>query len=147
VVTAPPRNKAPLFSPRQVAIGSFLGGPFAGVYAMWSNFRTLNNFHGASVTLFWGGVFNAALFAILANLPERFPLEAAIGIPLVYSFIAGQIAHGLQASKQTIAGSDDFRFQSNWRVLSLALVSWVGWILVFVPLYAALDAIGAFHRT
>ena len=147
MVTAPPRKKPPLFSPRQVAIGSFLGGPFAAVYAIWSNFRTLHNFVGASLALFWGGVFNAVLFAMLANLPERFPLPAIIGIPLVYSFVAARIAEELQASRESIAHSQDFRFQSNWRVIFLALASWVGWIVVCIPVYVGLDAIGAFHPT
>jgi hypothetical protein len=146
VVSTASSNKRPLYSPRQIAIGSFLGGPVAGFLALWSNFRILYNFHAASVTLFWGGVFNVALFALLASLPERFPLEALIGIPVVYSFIAGRIAHELQASKPTIAGSDDYRFRSNWRVVYLAIVSWIAWVAVFVPAYVGLDAIGAFRR-
>jgi uncharacterized membrane protein YkvI len=128
-----------LFSPNQVGIGSFVGGPFAAVYLLWSNFRALGNASAARATLLWGIVFIVALLAILPFLPEKFP---NLLIPVIYTVIARLIAERFQMTKRQIAQSEQFDFQSNWLVAGLSVLCLAIFFLVGVILLLALDALG-----
>ena len=127
----------PIYSPRQVFGGSFLGGPIAAVYFLHRNFQTLHNGDAARRTLWWGVVFNVGLIALIPFLPERFPNYV---LPLAYSWAARGIATSKQMSKETIASSPEFSFYSNWRVVGFGAAFLIGtfalWFsIVFVLAY------------
>ena len=117
-------GKIPVYSPTQVAVAAFFGGPIATVYVLWKNFRALDNHAAAKKTLIWGAVFLVAILVALPVLPDKFPNFA---IPLAYTIVARQIADKYQMSKRSILDSTSHDFQSNWNVLGVC----VGFIVLF----------------
>lgn len=128
-----------LFSPNQVGVGSFLGGPLAAVYLVWANFRALDDRRGAVGALVWGILFIAVVMAILPFLPEWFP---NIAIPVVYTIAARFVAETLQMRKEAIAASDHYDFQTNWLVAGVAAISLAAFVVLVVAELLALDSAG-----
>jgi hypothetical protein len=114
-----------LYTPLQVRLGSFLGGPIASVYFLRENFRTLGKASEARATLGWGGAIVIGLLASLPFLPTRFPNYV---VPLAYSYAAGSITERWQLQKQAIVDSGTYQVQSNWRVFGLALLFLVAFL-------------------
>lgn len=121
-----------IYSPKQVSAGSFLGGPIAAVYFLRRNFQALGNPDAARRTLWWGIVFNIAVAAVIPFLPDRFPNYV---LPLAYSWAAYGIAASKQLSKETIASSPEFSFESNWRVVGIAIVFLVATVALWFALF------------
>jgi uncharacterized membrane protein len=132
-------EKAKLFSPNQVAGGSFLGGPFMAVFTLWWNFRALGNGKGVTQTLIWGTAFIVAVLAILPFLPEKFPNYV---LPIAYMVAARQIADKYQSSKEAIAKSDQFTFISNWAVVGIAIGLLLAFFAVAVVEFIGLAQLG-----
>lgn len=120
-------EKLPIYSPKQVLLGSFLGGPIAMVYFVRANFLTLGNRSAAAQTMIWGVLFN---LLVLASMPfaRSFPRYL---IPLAYSLTASGIAEVKQLTKENIAVSSQFRFQSNLRVFGLGIAFLVGTLALY----------------
>jgi hypothetical protein len=110
--------KTKIFSPNQVAAGSFLGAPGAAVFLLWKNFNSLGNSSGAKRTLVWGCALIALLFVILPVLPSSFPNYA---IPIAYIVAARWVAEKQQMSKQEILASEQYELQSNWNVFGVSI--------------------------
>jgi hypothetical protein len=125
-------SRISIYSPKQVLTGSLLGGPIAAVYFLRRNFQALGNPDAARRTLWWGIVFNIAVTAAMPFLPDRFPNYV---LPLAYSWAAHGIAASKQLSKETIASSPEFSFQSNWRVVGLAIVFLVATVAMWLALF------------
>ena len=132
-------DRIKLYSPTQVMVGSFVGGPFAVVYLLWMNFRALGDEPEAKRTLIWGVVFVAAVFAILPMLPEKFPNYV---LPVIYSLGARLVAERFHLTKQAIKESDRYGFQSNWNVLGISIGFLLAFIVLAVGFVLALDEIG-----
>jgi len=88
-----------LYTPAQVMVGSFVGGPFAAVYMLWMNFRALGEEAAARRTLIWGAVFVVAVFAVLPMLPANFPNYV---MPVIYSLGARLVAERFHLTKQAL---------------------------------------------
>lgn len=121
-----------VFSPQQIFISSFLGGPFAAVYQLVSNFKTLNASKAATTTL-WTGL---ACVALLLALPYAFSVDLPSGtiLPLLYSFAAYWVAENYQINKQEEAQSSEYRFSSPWRAAKVAVIS----LVLIIGLIAAI---------
>jgi hypothetical protein len=128
-----------LYTPLQVRLGSFLGGPIASVYFLRENFRILGKASEAKTTLVWGGAFVIGLLALVPFLPTRFP---NLVVPLAYSYAAGSIAEKWQMQKQAILDSGTYQVQSSWRVLGLALLFALALLVVGAGVYLCLVALG-----
>jgi hypothetical protein len=123
-VSAEAQGKPKVYSPNQVGIASFVGGPFAMIFVLWNNFIVLGNRSGAMQTLVWGFLFIVALLAILPFLPEKFPNYA---IPVAYTVVARIVAEKFQLSKQAILKSEQYAFQSAWNVAGIS----IGFLVAF----------------
>ena len=132
-------NELKLYSPFQIALGSFFGGPIALVYFLWQNFKTLGKSGAAKQTVIWGAIFNLALPPVHQFLPSMFAL---VILPAIYSLVAMQMASSWQMEKEAIEGSVHFNFQSNWRVLIYSLVLFIAWIAFSISLIRAFTAFG-----
>ncbi len=132
-------NPLKLYSPFQVALGSFFGGPVAMVYFLWQNFKTLGKQHAAKQTIIWGIVFNVVLLVSLQLLPNKLP---EIVIPFIYSLVAMQMVASWQMSKEAIEASINYHFQSNWRVFAYGLALFVTWLVMAFPTIKMFTAIG-----
>ena len=131
--------RSSIYSPKQVFAGAFLGGPFAAVYFLRSNFQTLRQSDAARQTLWWGIAFNVAIAFIIPFLPERFPNYL---LPLAYSWAARGIAASKQLTKEAIAASDEFSFASNWRVVAIAVLLLVATVTLWVAVFFVLACSG-----
>jgi hypothetical protein len=130
---------AKLYTPAQVRVGSFIGGPIAAAYLLWENFRVLDREPEARAALAWGAAFVVFLMALLPFLPTRFPNSL---IPLLYSIAAGSVADKWQLKKQAIADSGRYQIQSNWRVFRMALLFMIAFILLMSLEIFCLAALG-----
>ena len=128
-----------IFSPNQVLAAAFLGGPMAMVYVLWKNFQTLENPHGMHQILFWGSIFIIALMLFSPLLPNSW-LDFVI--PFAYPFAAWSLAESFQMTKQAIADSQAYEFQSAWNVIAVSIVFLVAMIVVAFTWFFVLVAVG-----
>ena len=131
-----------LYTPLQVRLGSFLGGPIAAAYFLRENFRVLGKVTEARSTVVWGAAFIAGLMVLLPFLPERFPNYL---IPLLYSYAAGSVAGKWQLQKQAILTSGIYGVQSNWRVFGLALLFMIAFMIILFAELFCLNGLGLIH--
>ena len=118
-------KKPAVYSPLQIGLGSFLGGPIAMVYFLWDNFHTLEKATAARNTLAFGFLFIVVLLVFTPMLPGELP---GIAIQFVYSLVALQMAVTWQLRKDAITHSIRFSFQSNWRVLLFCIPLYFTWL-------------------
>lgn len=129
-----------MYSPKQIFGGALLGGPAAAVYFLMRNFHALGKAPSARATFWWGVALNVCLVALIPFLPGRFPNYI---LPLAYSWAVRGIAESKQLSKKAIAASPEFCFESNWKVVGLALAWLVGTGSVWLSLFYVLTLAGA----
>ena len=134
-----PESRLAIYTPFQVRLASFIGGPFAAVYTLHHNFKRLGKLRETRLTRYWGGGFIIALFAVIPFLPDKFPNTV---IPLGYTLAAGSIAASRQLSKEAILGSGKYARCSGWNVAVVCLVALVGFCAIFGPFLFALDYLG-----
>ena len=119
-----------VLSPNQILAGSFWGGPIAAVYYLRRNYIALGKDDYAQKTLAYGIIIIVFLLGLLPFLPEKFPNMI---LPLAYSFAAMQLATSTQLRKQMIEESDEYEFESNFKIFGVGLVTLV-FFLVSVAL-------------
>ena len=118
---------------------AFLGGPMAMVYVLWKNFQTLENPHGMHQILFWGSIFIIVLMLFSPLLPNSW-LDFVI--PFAYPLAAWSLAESYQMTKQAIADSQTYEFQSAWNVIAVSVVFLVAMIVVAFTWFMVLVAVG-----
>ncbi len=123
-----------LYSPTQVALGTFVGGIGGFVYFLRANFLALGKPEAARNTVL-GGV--AALLALVL-LAALLPGNGGIGFAIASVFLARWIAERHQMPKDAIEASSDFDFHSGWRVFLIALACFVVTLVLVVALFMAL---------
>ena len=125
----------PIYSPKQIFLGSFVGGPIAAVYFLRKNFLTLENDAAASQTLLFGIIFNIAFISLMIVLPKNFPNFV---VPLGYCLVAQSISQSMQFKKESMTASSEFHFESNGKLVGIALAYFLAtcalWILIFMAL-------------
>jgi hypothetical protein len=132
-------SKIKVYSPVQVLVGSFVGGPFAAVFVLWRNFLALGNTVGATQTIIWGTLLALLVFVALPFLPEKFPNSA---IPVAYAATAYLVAQQCQISKEDITKSGQYELRSNWNVLGVSLGFLLASFSVVMVWLFLLDRIG-----
>lgn len=128
-----------VYTPLQVRIASFFGGPFAAIFTLYYNFRQLDRPDRMKLTLVLGVVFTLLLMALsLVDLPTVFYTVIA----LTYAVAAGSIASSTQLSADQIDSSDLYRPQSVWNVIFVCIISIVAFLITTVPFLLLLDYLG-----
>jgi hypothetical protein len=128
-----------IFSPNQVLAASFLGGPMAMVYVLWKNFQTLENPHGMQQILFWGSIFIIALMLFSPLMPNSW-LDYVI--PFAYPLAAWSLAENSQMSKQAIADSQTYEFQTIGNVVAVSVLFLLAMLVVSFAWFFVLAAVG-----
>jgi hypothetical protein len=128
-----------LYSPRQSTMAAFFGGPLAAVYVVRNNYTELGKEASARSAIAWGSLLVLALLLVLPFLPEKFPNTA---IPLAYSLAVGQLVEKLQLSKEAIRESEQYDFESNWRVAGVSVLSLLLFLVLMVAWMFLLDFAG-----
>ena len=136
---APLVSSAALYTPFQVRLASFIGGPFAAVYTLHYNFRHLGRERETRLTLYWGVGFILGLLALIPFLPDKFPNTV---IPIAYTIAAGNLAASKQLSKKAILASSSYVRCSGWNVAAVCVISLIGFCAIMFPLLFALDGLG-----
>src|SRR5215475_7039667 len=133
-----------VYSPNQVAFGTFVGGPVAGAFVLWSNFRAVGNNVGARQTLIWGALLALLLLLVVPFLPDKLP---GTGMPIVValSLTARALADKYQLSKSAIQESEQYAFQSNWYLFGISIVMLVAFFTVFFLWVFALVSFDIIH--
>lgn len=130
-VTASVGN-APVYSPRQVAAGAFIGGPVGLIYFLRENFLALDKGEQAKKSLLWGAALIVALLLILPVLPDKFP---SIAFSVGYMAAGQQIASTRQLTREAIDASTHYTLRSNWRVFGKGLLCMFGsMVVIFTPI-------------
>ena len=93
--------------------------------------------------LFWGSIFVIALMVFSPLMPSDW---LGYVIPFAYPLAAWSLAASHQMTKQAIADSQAYEFQSAWNVIAVSMVFLVAMVIVafswfFVLVAAGLDLI------
>ncbi|WP_426358650.1 hypothetical protein ACPUVO_00025 [Pseudocolwellia sp. HL-MZ19] len=119
-----------VYSPTQIACGALVGGPVGLIYFLMTNFSSLNNNEGKRNTLYAGV---ALIIALLSILPDDFP---SAPFTVVYVVIARAVAEKHQITKKAIIESEQYQFESNWKVFGISLICLIGSaVVLFVPFF------------
>ena len=111
----------------------------AMVYVLWKNFQALENPHGMQQILVWGSIFVIALMVFSPLLPNS---RLNYVIPFAYPLAAWSLAESYQMTKQAIADSPAYEFQSAWNVVAVSMVFLVAMIVVAFIWFFVLVAAG-----
>ena len=118
-----------LYSPGQVALAAFLGGPFAACWLLYRNCHRLGQARRARHCLIWGAVGTVALTVCTLFLPERFP---SMALPAGYTIGLYQTAHHMHGDIVSAHRSAGGRLGSWWAVIGIALLG----VLCILTLFA-----------
>ncbi len=128
-----------LYSPNQIGMGSYLGGPIATVWFLRKNFKALGMAEAVRNTSFLGALFVAGIIYALPFVPDSVPNYL---IPAIYSAVGVGVSSSYQKSKADIKSSDDYAFQSNWRVFFLSIVCFALFLTLALAGMFAMDSLG-----
>ena len=128
-----------VLSPAQIAGGSFWGGPIATVYYLRKNYLATGNKELAQKALLYGTLFIIFMLGLIPFLPEKFP---SIALHLAYCLAARQIAKTTQLKKEQIEGSEEYTFESNWKIFGVGILTMLIWLILGIAGWFVLDAAG-----
>ncbi|GAB2801210.1 hypothetical protein [Dyella kyungheensis] len=128
-----------LYSPMQASAGAFLGGPVGLIYFLYRNFVVLGKKSEARTALMLGAALIVALWVILPILPQKMS-----GVPFTVAYLvtARLVVEKYQLTKQAIASSTQYTFQSNWNVFGMGLLCLLGSLALIIGPYVVLYALG-----
>lgn len=109
----------PLYSPMQMAVGTFLGTAMAGAWLAAANFKATGQSVKARKTLWWGAAVAALTMVVAFILPEKFPNSV---LPLAVAFGVRGLAEthfGVIVGKHQ---KDGGAVRSWWRVVGISLL-------------------------
>ena len=137
-------NKLKIYSPYQILLGSFWGGPIAGVYFLYRNYILLDNHKYAKKTILLGSFLILVLLGLIPFLPEKFPHTA---IPLFYSFLAKQLATQTQLSKEDIKNNKNYLFESNWKIFGIGILTLFIFLAISIAVLLGFNSMGFISLT
>ncbi|OFW88265.1 MAG: hypothetical protein A3J37_06840 [Alphaproteobacteria bacterium RIFCSPHIGHO2_12_FULL_45_9] len=117
----------------QILIGTFLGGPLAGIYFIKKNFDAMGDTAQAKKTVIIGLSLVAALLALLPVMPEFIP-------GVVYAIAYASAAQAIYIQKQ-ISLKDTPRY-SHWNVTLVVVISILVFVAIILPLIYVYDMLG-----
>ncbi|MGR5518949.1 hypothetical protein ACPV5H_26520 [Vibrio harveyi] len=107
-----------MYSPNQVLLSVFLGGPLGFLYLIYKNFESLNNENGKLKTILFGSAITYIItVSNLFNSGRVFASMTAV----LFIFVSIYVTNNFQMNKRAIESSSGFDFHSNFRVILLSL--------------------------
>jgi hypothetical protein len=125
-IAAAGATQGKLYTPPQVGVASFLGGPIAGCLLLASNYAALERPSARIQAIVWGLVATAATLALALVLPERFPNTA---IPIAYTAALYNFAKYTQ-DKTYVDHLAAAGRQPYWKVITIGVASLVAVLVV-----------------
>ena len=124
-------RKISVYTPIQIFLGTLLGGPFAGVYFLGANFKAMHRDRAARLMWVLGPVLILVFLVVFVLIV--WPMVLFRSLPMMSALIACRISYTRQLSQREIRASTVYGPESNWQVVSVALL---GLIASLVVLYA-----------
>jgi len=128
-----------LYTPRQVIIGTFFGGPVAATYFIKQNYDAVFDASLSSRSLTIGGIFSLVLLLVMPFIPEWVP---GVVVYMPYFVFVVIFAHKHLISKDTIINSDEYMPQSSIKVLLFAILFMTFYMVLMVGYILGLEAAG-----
>jgi hypothetical protein len=128
-----------VYSPTQAALGSFLGGPFASLYFLKTNFDVLGSEKSKKNTIALGSIIIFSILLILPFLPDNFPNMV---IPLLTVAITRVLVEKLQFTKEDIEISEGLKYQSNWGILWTSIICFVLFLIAAFVFILIIEILG-----
>lgn len=114
-----------IYIPKQVYVGTFIGGPIVAGYLFYINYKYLGNNSKAKNALLLASIFTILLFVSIFSIPETVNIPNYI-IPIAYSAIASGIFSSI-FSKHIDSHLEKRGSKYSWG--NLILVSIIGLII------------------
>lgn len=128
-----------LYTPRQVIIGTFLGGPVAATYFIKQNYDAVSDASLSSKTIAIGGIFSLALLLVLPFIPEWVP---GVAVYMPYFVFVAIFANKKLLSKDAIINSDEYEPQSSIKTFFFAVLIMAFYMVMIVGYMLGLKAAG-----
>jgi hypothetical protein len=130
----PTRNSITVYSPYQIYVASFIGGPLGGAWFLSRNYRALSNVAAATRSLVVGCIAVIVMLPLIFVLPQKFP---NLVIPIAYSAAFYYFAK----PRFAVDSARGIRFGNGWRHwvsliglaifwLALTMALWMGCLLL-----------------
>lgn len=108
------------FSPNQIYVGTFLGGPVAAIWYLARNFSAFGQDEAVRSTWLYGALFTLVFVEVLLFLPDDIP---SVAYSAFYTGIAAFLLEKYQAKNLKAAAEDAQALkESNWKVAGIAVV-------------------------
>lgn len=118
-----------VYSPGQIIAATFIGGPLAAAYFLKKSFESINK-NDLAKKLFYGYLILSAIIIVVAPfLPDETP-DMLILIAYLTPMIVILKEHYL--TKTQISDSEEYAFESNWKVFGISLAAGVLFVGIFV---------------
>ena len=89
-----------MYSPTQIAVGTYLGGPLAAIYYLKINFDTLGKEKLSQQTTVMGALITILLIAVMPFIPASTPNSL---IPILYLIPVMMLVKDHQLTKEEIS--------------------------------------------
>jgi len=107
-----------IYSPRQIQVATFLGGPLAAAYFLKRSFESIGKTALANKCFLICLIGGVIILGILPFLPEETPNTL---IPIAYLIPVIALLKKDYLTKQEITESEVYKFESNWKVFGISL--------------------------
>ncbi len=128
-----------LYTPVQVGIGTYIGGPFAAMYFLKGNFDVLDKPELSKKVIAIGIAFSIVLFAALPFVPENLPNNV---IPIMYLVPVLLMMKNHQLTKKEILESELYDFHSSWKVFGISLLWMALFFIIAICVMLGLESMG-----
>lgn len=128
-----------VYSPTQVSVGAFLGGPVGLVYFLHRNFVSLRNYSSATKTLLYGSAFTIVLAVLVPLLPDEFPNYP---FSILYVVLGYSLSNKYQCTKQKIIDSPILSFRSNLGVFGASVLCFLASFAIVIGMFFLLQYLG-----
>jgi hypothetical protein len=118
-----------VYSPGQIIAATFIGGPLAAAYFLKKSFESINKNDLAKKTFYGYLILSAIIIVISPFLPDETPNML---IPIAYLIPVIVILKEHYLTKTQISDSEEYEFESNWKVFGISLAAIVFYMGIFV---------------
>ncbi|MBH0077039.1 hypothetical protein I6F48_16050 [Pseudoalteromonas sp. SWYJ118] len=118
-----------IYSPGQIIAATFIGGPLAAAYFLKKSFESINKNDLAKKTFYGYLILSAIIIVISPFLPDETPNML---IPIAYLIPVVMILKEHYLTKTQISDSEEYEFESNWKVFGISLAAIVFYMGIFV---------------
>ena len=121
-----------LYSPRQMELATFVGGPLCGIYMLTANYKRLEKTEYARNVILIGSIMT--VLWMLGALHPRFDNFPQVFYQAIPALMVGIICKKYHISKEGIIEEQRYTFRSNWTVFIVLIIGMVLIVILMFPL-------------